>query len=312
VRQGWRDVRGRWQRANLQTPLKVLLLVGAALALIVHAEWLVPLGIVLGSLYLIYFGVYSLVRAANRPVPTVVQLGPVPAAPQPPVASATRQRRRWQDVARQQLRGRTACERCGELSGSLLMAALVAGVASLVMLLMSGKTFDSGVHMWVFYAWLTLTSVIGAWSVLVISKLWETSEGDQVRRRFAMLLAGMVIGLASYGISEFLHVQLSDDLAVASLADTARPKLSSFLVYFAGLFAAIRWWLQADPLRATRLSVWSAAACVLCAWFVHLAWPFPQPWGFMLAISVSAAVQLAAPWVPSQQRSQIRRQVTEA
>jgi hypothetical protein len=39
-----------------------------------------------------------------------------------------------------------------------------------------------------------------------------------------------------------------------------------------------------------------------CAWalVVYLIAPFPQPWGLMLAATISIAVQLASPWSPRQ------------
>jgi hypothetical protein len=135
-----------------------------------------------------------------------------------------------------------------------------------------------------------------------------------------MLMAGLLVGLSSYAIREFLGVRLGDELVVASLSDAAAgadraegvPRLAGFLVYFAGLFAAVRWWLQGDPLRTARLSLWATACCLLWAWIVHLFWYFPQPWGLMLAVSISAAVQLSAPWMSLPERSRIRRQAMEA
>ena len=94
--------------------------------------------------------------------------------------------------------------------------------------------------------------------------------------------------------------------------DEQAPKLPAFLVYFAGMFVATRWWLQSDPLRATRLSVFSTAICVLWAWILHLIWPFPQPWGLMLAATISIAVQLASPWMPTSERARLRNQLMDA
>ena len=35
---------------------------------------------------------------------------------------------------------------------------------------------------------------------------------------------------------------------------------------------------------------------VFVAWLINLLWPFPQPWGLMVAATISLAVQLASPW----------------
>ena len=37
------------------------------------------------------------------------------------------------------------------------------------------------------YAWMTLTAVVGSWVVLLISKFWESSSGDQALRRWREL-----------------------------------------------------------------------------------------------------------------------------
>ncbi len=81
------------------------------------------------------------------------------------------------------------------------------------------------------------------------------------------------------------------------------PMIYAYLTYFGALFVLIRWWRQADPLRATRLSVWSVGMCVLAAWLVDCIWRFPQPWGIMVAAIISTSVQLVSPHVAPQKRS---------
>jgi hypothetical protein len=189
------------------------------------------------------------------------------------------------------------------------------------MVLIGGEPIES-VYTWTLYAWMALASTAGAWGILTISKLWESSAGDQLRRRFAMSVIGLAIGLAAHGAGRYLDVRptggfvASDsplvDTWAAMYGDDQTPKLPAFLVYFAGLFAVSRWWLQSDPLRATRLSVFATAVCVLWAWVVHLIWPFPQPWGLMLAATISVAVQLAAPWMSLGDRARIKNAVMEA
>jgi hypothetical protein len=69
------------------------------------------------------------------------------------------------------------------------------------------------------------------------------------------------------------------------------------LIYFGGLFALLAVVGQSDPLRSVRLSWMATATCVLWAWILSMFLPFPQPWGYMLAMTVSVATQLAAPWI---------------
>jgi hypothetical protein len=80
------------------------------------------------------------------------------------------------------------------------------------------------------------------------------------------------------------------------------PSLNGYLAYFAFLFPILRWWKQADPLRGTRLGVWATLVCATWAWLLNLAWPFPQPWGVMVAATIAIAVQLSSPWVDLKQR----------
>ena len=50
-----------WTTANLSTPIKVALVAGAILLLFLNSEWLVPMALVLGAVYLVYFGVRTVV-----------------------------------------------------------------------------------------------------------------------------------------------------------------------------------------------------------------------------------------------------------
>ena len=73
------------------------------------------------------------------------------------------------------------------------------------------------------------------------------------------------------------------------------PLAAAFVVYFGFLFLLVGWRRQTDPRRLARLSLWAATSTVFVGWLVNLFWPFPQPWGLMVAGIVSIAVQLASP-----------------
>lgn len=330
VRDGYKKTASWWQHAKLGAPVKVLLLVGAIFLLVLNSEWLIPTGILLGAMYLVYFGIRSIVLALdNSSAATATATGPnVPVgAAMPntvaanPYAARRRRRKHWKREARERLAAKHRGERMTELSGSMLTSAFVSLVLCFVMMLVvRGETLDD-VFTWTAYAWLALTSIAGSWGVLAISKLWECDEGESFGRRFVMLLAGLVTGVVAFASGQFLGVSVSNDMTVHSLpafdlpasiygADGS-PTLPAFLVYFAGLFVILRWWVQADPLRETRVSLWATAACVLWAWLIHIFWPFPQPWGFMLAATISIAVQLSAPWISFRERAKIRDQIAE-
>jgi hypothetical protein len=77
-----------------------------------------------------------------------------------------------------------------------------------------------------------------------------------------------------------------------------------YLAYFGFLFLLVQWWKQADPMRSSRLSLWSLAVCLFWAWALCIVpnFSFPQPWGMMMAGTISLAVQLSSPWVDPQAR----------
>jgi hypothetical protein len=129
-----------------------------------------------------------------------------------------------------------------------------------------------------------------------------------------MMVLGLLMALMAYGLFSSLMVKLPyhHDVTLPSFAsqDMQRnfydaggdPLPLAFLAYFSFLFLVPRWWVQADPLRSTRLSLWSTAVCVFWSAALNLFWPFPQPWGMMLAATISIAVQLSSVWLTPQQR----------
>ena len=136
-----------------------------------------------------------------------------------------------------------------------------------------------------------------------------------------MLIAGLLTGAVAFATSQFLGVQVTDELVVQTLPAVALPAswtssagsltLPAFLIYFGGVFSITKWWKQADPLRDSRVSLWATAGCIFWAWLIHIFWAFPQPWGFMFVACTSIAVQLAAPWVRPSERARTREQMAE-
>ncbi len=200
-------------------------------------------------------------------------------------------------------------ERLADLIGSMILAAVIGAVLSLVVVLLRGDLIAKEE-----YAWLTAVSVLGSWAVLVPSKLWEGTHGDQALRRVTMLVLGMALGGLAFLAADWLMIKFSDspsihvdnDNFIGKFYDAkdGSPLIYAYLAYFGALFAVVRWWKQADPLRRTRLSVWSTGVCVFAAWLVDCLWHFPQPWGLMVAAIVSISVQLVSPHVSSHTRGE--------
>jgi len=327
---GYGRVVNWWNTAELSTPLKVAIMIGVIAVLLLSSGWLLPVGSVLFVTYLVYLGIRAIVVGADgstaRPVSTGAPRGRVTPVATPRHDARHRHRHRprrvrvpWQQKAREVLQQKPVSQRLTELIGSWLMATVVASVLSLLILMLGGHSLDASVETWTFYAWLTVSSVLGSWLVLGLSKLWEGREGDAVLRRFVMLVAGLMIGLGACLMADVLMVRLAgreianvigmpnDFVPSGMYAADGTPFLTAFLAYFAALFLVLRWWRQADPLRKTRFSLWATIVCMF--WAVVIPWQIP--WGLLLAATISVAVQLSAPWMPSAERTRIRREALE-
>jgi len=200
-------------------------------------------------------------------------------------------------------------ERITQLIGSLLLSAATCLVVALVVMFLRGETPEPNQ-----YAWLAMSSILGSWCVLVPAKIWEGSRGDAALRRFVMLAIGLAFGAIAFGLLNWLMISLSA-YSASPMGGPARefksgffdslgaPKMIAFLAYFGFLFLIVRWWRLADPARSTRLSIWHTAVAVFCSWALTLFWPFPQPWGVMVAATIAISVQLASPWLSPTERA---------
>jgi hypothetical protein len=216
-------------------------------------------------------------------------------------------RRSWQETAAPALVVKTPRERVTDLLGSLIMAAGVGFAMSVVVTLLRGEAKLEQ------FTWLAATSILGAWAVLIPSKIWEGQTGEAILRRVALLMIGLGVGGAAYLSADALIVKLPDSpmrhlFKAGNIGPQffdvkdGSPQLYAYLAYFGSLFFAVGWWKQADPLRRTRLSIWSTVVSVFVAWAITCVWPFPQPWGLMVAAVMSTSVQLVSPFVPPHDR----------
>ncbi len=333
VHAAWRELAHGWKNSSLGgIPRLALLVVGVFFALF-NAAWIIPYLGILAISYGVYLAVRVLVlggKATAASFPGIRRhrwTAPYPAPPAGEVKvhgfarnmDRRGHKRRERQVIpiqlRESLAAKTSKQHATELTASLLMAALVAGVVSLVMALVVGQTGQAGFYGWApNYVWLTVSSTLGAWAVLAISKMWESSNGDATLRRFAMMVMGILVGAASYGLAQFLVFQpifVLSDLQIldnAELPEQIRaangvPPVGAYLVFFAALFGVLRWWKHADPVRRVRLSILSTIFCVFIALIIQGLCPLPQ--GFMLAATTAIAVQMSAPWITADERRQL-------
>ncbi len=201
-------------------------------------------------------------------------------------------------------------ERAAELTGSMLGGALVAITMCVVMVMLD--TFYVGAapaaNRW---AWLMLVSIAGTWAVMIPAKFWEGSRGEPIVRRFVMMVLGLGVGVLAAGLALLLKVHLPYESGFAEppgyrlpagFYSDGTPLMMAYMAVFGTLFFVVRWWRQADPLRSTRLSLWSMVFCVFVAWLVAALWLFPQPWLIMAACAICVSVQLASPWLHPRRR----------
>ena len=134
------------------------------------------------------------------------------------------------------------------------------------------------------------------------------------------MILGFGLGLAACGVAEVFMVAMPGDQALTNPVNKAashlvpltfylngRPTAMAYMAVFATLLAVLRWWVDADPLRSTRLSLWSLLVTVVFAHLVAAVWNFPEPWLTMVAACMSVTVQLSSPWVPGHARLRPQR-----
>ncbi len=338
VRKNWLELRAAWKKADLHPAVRVCLMVVGLIAFIMTSTLWVPAAL--------FYGIYRIIRVVVNagdqpsaslsrasqppPLPGAVARPPAPQAyapqnntPQyfaPPAAAATpmpaqavRQR-----VPSSPFRPGTATlpkstrERFTELLSSLLASALVVAVVCVLV----SPLFDRRLEATQFL-WLGSVATVGAWSILIPAKLWERRPGDELPRRFTMLIVGLLLGLFAWGVERLLIVDLpySTNPAVREATTWAgkalpggrvysvvfadprgAPTLEGFLAYFGFLFPVLRWWKLADPQRRSRVGLWRTATYGLWAFVLCLFWRFPEQFAVVTATSMALAVQLASPW----------------
>ena len=177
-------------------------------------------------------------------------------------------------------------------------------------------------------AWLSLMSILCSWTVVSFARRWESKQEDSIAFRFAMMVAGLILGAISFQLSEFLLIPWNSILNASSSFQTPwlgsefnrslkgfydadrLPNLAGHMAFFAGLMWIVRWWRQSDALRKKKFSMWAILWSMLMAGLVQAFFYFPSPWCLWMAGTTSLAVQIASPWIdPS--HPQLARKVSQ-
>ncbi|MCH2202643.1 MAG: serine/threonine protein kinase [Fuerstiella sp.] len=158
-------------------------------------------------------------------------------------------------------------------------------------------------------------TMLGAWALLILSKLREGRPAEVFMRRVMQGAFGLGVGFLAAGLQNYL--MLSDDpllhfpdsdgkpwvVGRIHLADgSGYPTLSAFMMFFGILFAARRWWWQADSFRKSRFRISSTLVTLLAGAVVAGLLQFPGALGATWALAISAVVQLSAAWTPQAER----------
>jgi hypothetical protein len=325
IKQGWAHIRKTWKEADLPPLVRIGLLIAVFFVLAVSGAEFIPVAIALFFIYCFYRLIRALILGWQGPRPSGVQYPvsqPSHQAPPPegrpgasPAAAVQDQRKQELKAARKRFEKAipalvlgTPRERITELLGSLLLSTLVAAAMTVVMTLVSSH-FNNAVPKPEQCAWLFLTTVAGAWMVLIPSKLWEGTHGDAALRQFVMMVLGLGLGELAYFIAMLFMVALPpspdfppggpsyyEHLPRIFFGFDGKPMLMAYLAVFGALFLIVRWWRQADPLRSKRLRLWSLLVTVVMAGIIAGILDFPQPWLPMVAGAISITVQLSSPW----------------
>ena len=294
---GWHSTTNWWANANLTTPVKVLILGGAGLLLLLNGFWLIPISIGLGLLYLIYYTIRSVLNVDDD-------------SKQPRVTRAQRH-----EKLRLGLATRPVADRFTEAIGSLVVSGLICAVLGFFALIATNDLSTTQSQQWAFYSWTVVVAIVASWSILLTNKIWEHRKGEPVVRRFVMMMLGVAVGVVAFGASQFLKLDWNlqvwaDELeispfAIDMLQQQGAPKMLGSVLFFGGLFLILRWWRLADPVRRTRLSIWSVGLCLVWGMLIGQFFHYPLPWSCLLAVMISVAAQISAPWLSVEQRKHV-------
>lgn len=324
------DLKAWWQDAETNSPVLAITIAMAAVMLFLSAGWLIPVGFMLLVCYGIYYLIWSILTPSHSSSSSVVKdVGKTTHGTKPAISPQRRRRSRY--VTRQALNERYRDwlgekkwgQKSTELVGSMLMACIVSVVMSLLVMIPTSQRLNGNFYSWgPLFAWQCITSVVGAWTILACAKFWESSTGDQALRRFFMLASGLGVGAFAGILAQFLMLQpnylpVFQDTSVGYFLNqypllydsTGNPGIMAYLGYFGGLFLILRWWLNADPLRSSRLGIMATFLTVAAAFVLHIIIPIPR--GFLVAATIAVTVQLSAPWVNSRQRKQLKEEFVQ-
>jgi hypothetical protein len=164
-----------------------------------------------------------------------------------------------------------------------------------------------------FFGVVTLLASVG---LIIPAKFWEGKSGDAFIRRLLQGAIGMGVGACAFALQRFLmfgDVRLlhaegtgifnGGRLGRIAIVDAqGLPTMAGYMLFFALLFVARRWWWQADSFRSARFRISSTLVSLFLGFILTAVLPFPNNLGATWALAISAVVQLSAGWTPHEDR----------
>lgn len=298
LRSSWDGFSDWWNDTSVSTPLKVFVLLATGFVITVNSQWLLPVALLLGFVYLVYFGIRNLF------------LGPVEGELQPKKLTRRQQKQIMHRRMRAQLAEADLSSKVTSLTGSLLLSATICIALNLLGLAIIDSLLESQVNSWALFTWSTAISVLASWVLLALGKSYEPTNGEWFQRRFTMLITGVLLG----GVALLAANHFQVDFSKASRIDFNPIQRTKFaydggnplllnVLFFAGVFGILRWWRLVDPTRRTRLSIVGVGSCLVWAAIFSHVLNYAPLLNCMLIVVVSIAVQLSAPWIPRDERT---------
>lgn len=235
-------------------------------------------------------------------------------------------RKAWRQWQRGRIAGKPPSTQLAELAGSWVAAAIVVAFCSVLMAVAGLHNGPYAASHIAGYVWVAALAFLATVCLLAIGKLWERYAGSvpltglppatadtansppppaPPSGRLVLLGLGGGLGLIGYGLHQFLmlpiepqavHDWLGEPWQRAFYDAQSHPRPAAWVLHFALLLAAVRWWRLTDPLRPRRLRLTAVAWVLLVAWAIQWLVPIAQPWGWLTAGTIAAATQIAAAW----------------
>jgi hypothetical protein len=203
--------------------------------------------------------------------------------------------------------------RMTELAGSMVMAVLFAGIASV--LLAALNLSDNMAAL----ATMFFQTVAVCWAVLIPSKFWVQKTNDEWSRRLVLMACGAIVGLGALWLDGWttapaIATNISSPSSESSSWHNNPVAVGAGFVSFFGLaLGLLRWWKVSDRRRGSWFSFFPVLATGVWGVLLTLVvWPWKdRPYGVAALILSSMIVQWVSPWTapppPTPRRLKLRR-----